>query len=110
MNLCLCPECGQHHLQSDEACPHCHVVRKPQSTRVQTAVAVMMGLQLTGCGVVVQDLYGVPVMDTGAYVDEDGDGFPASEDCDDQDETIFPGAEEVPGDGVDQNCNGEDDD
>ena len=42
-------------------------------------------------------------------VDDDADGFIASEDCDDDDGTIFPGAEEVWYDGIDANC-GDDDD
>jgi Putative metal-binding motif/FG-GAP repeat/FG-GAP-like repeat len=43
------------------------------------------------------------------YVDADGDGVPADEDCDDTDATVYPGAIEVPDDGVDQDCDGADD-
>ena len=38
-----------------------------------------------------------------ADVDADGDGFPASEDCDDDDAAVYPGAAEVC-DGVDNDC------
>ncbi|MEM6927556.1 MAG: putative metal-binding motif-containing protein, partial [Myxococcota bacterium] len=38
--------------------------------------------------------------------DEDGDGFVGVEDCDDGDPDIFPGAQEVAGDGVDTDCDG----
>ena len=38
--------------------------------------------------------------------DADGDGFPADVDCDDLDGSIFPGAEDLPGDDVDQDCDG----
>ncbi|MEC7945955.1 MAG: putative metal-binding motif-containing protein, partial [Myxococcota bacterium] len=41
--------------------------------------------------------------DTDAPVDEDGDGSPAGEDCDDSDPAVFPGADEVC-DGVDNDC------
>ncbi|MGH9869013.1 MAG: putative metal-binding motif-containing protein [Candidatus Polarisedimenticolia bacterium] len=64
---------------------------------------------------------------TTCFVDGDGDGFgssvtippsdgdctdpgesPFSTDCADGNDTIYPGAPEVPGDGVDQDCNGSD--
>jgi hypothetical protein len=40
--------------------------------------------------------------------DQDGDGFRADTDCDDEDPTIHPGAVEVCGDGIDQSCSGAD--
>ncbi|HEY0712637.1 MAG TPA: sulfatase-like hydrolase/transferase, partial [Polyangia bacterium] len=43
--------------------------------------------------------------------DRDGDGFAAAfggGDCDDRNTSAFPGAEEVAGDGIDQNCEGGD--
>lgn len=42
---------------------------------------------------------------TDSIVDNDGDGIPSNEDCDDNDPTVFPGAEEVC-DGKDNDCNG----
>ena len=38
--------------------------------------------------------------------DADGDGFPAGQDCDDGDARAHPGARELPGDGVDGDCDG----
>jgi len=38
--------------------------------------------------------------------DPDGDGFECDMDCDERDPDIHPGAEDVCGDGIDQDCNG----
>jgi hypothetical protein len=41
--------------------------------------------------------------------DEDGDGYTEGQgDCDDGDNTVYPGAIEICGDGIDQDCNGND--
>jgi len=40
--------------------------------------------------------------------DEDEDGWTAGEDCDDSRADVHPGADEVPYDGVDQDCDGVD--
>jgi hypothetical protein len=42
------------------------------------------------------------------HFDADDDGFVAADDCDDSDASVFPGATDVPGDGVDQDCDGRD--
>jgi hypothetical protein len=40
----------------------------------------------------------------GADPDSDGDGITDSNDCDPDDPTVYPGADEVPYDGIDQDC------
>ena len=56
------------------------------------------------------DCDGFPTADEPETNDCDGDGFDGfsvgGDDCDDEDATIFPGAEEIWYDGVDQNCSG----
>ncbi len=48
--------------------------------------------------------------DTDLPQDGDGDGFTSDQDCHDDDPTAYPGSHEieVPGDGVDQDCDGQD--
>ena len=41
-------------------------------------------------------------------VDQDGDGVPVEEDCDDSDAAVFPGAVDIPNDGIDQDCDNQD--
>lgn len=51
---------------------------------------------------------GDPSTESGTWVDGDGDGFTDNVDCDDDDATVNPGVDDTPGDGVDQDCDGED--
>jgi hypothetical protein len=107
MPLIPCARCGQHHLRSDARCPHCGAGRVHSAGRSRAALA--LGLGLAGCATTTA-LYGVEVTDTSFYADVDGDGFSQADgDCNDADDAVFPGAPELPGDGVDSDCDGEDD-
>ena len=49
-------------------------------------------------------------VDTSSTEDADGDGYsPSTGDCDDTVSSVYPTADETMGDGVDSNCDGEDD-
>ena len=77
--------------------------------RVSMFPVVLCGGLLVGCGDSgVGEIKVGGVEDSGGvFEDEDGDGFGVDDgDCDDQDGTIGPGAEDVVGDGIDQNCDG----
>jgi len=41
-------------------------------------------------------------------VDQDGDGVSVEDDCDDQDASSYPGAVDIPNDGIDQDCDNQD--
>lgn len=41
-------------------------------------------------------------------IDRDKDGFAAEEDCDDLNASVYPMAEDIPGNGIDEDCNGTD--
>ena len=100
MQLKICSYCGRH-IQISESCPHC-----TQHHRVQIPTwSLLLGSGLSACANPTEDArpaYGVDI------VDMDGDGFSVEQDCDDEDPDINPDAEEILDDGIDSNCDGED--
>jgi hypothetical protein len=69
-------------------------------------VHVFRYLLLAGLVLVVGACTGTAAIPQSA--DSDGDGVSRPDDCDDQDPASYPGAPEVPYDGVDQDCDGDD--
>lgn len=49
-----------------------------------------------------------PVIQAAKPVDNDQDGFTTQQDCNDNDSSVYPGAPEICGDGIDQSCSGSD--
>ena len=71
---------------------------------MRTALIVWLAALLLACRVEGGKDTAAPVVNSGG--DEDGDGFtPAENDCDDQDDAVFPRAVELC-DGLDNNCDG----
>jgi hypothetical protein len=78
----------------------------------RAAAAVLMGLALAQAeGCFGQPKYGMPesFFDSEQAIDNDGDGYDSRVDCNDEDGAIHPDATETAGDGIDSNCDGEDD-
>jgi hypothetical protein len=96
-----CATCANLVLDDALGCPFCRVERPSLGV---AAVATLLGLSLSGC-FQADAMYGVVI----TYDDEDGDGYTApNEDCDDSDASINPGAIDTVDDGIDSNCDGDD--
>ena len=115
--LYYCSKCQEHHYTTDKCTPK----TPPSTPKISAGIALVALLGLTACSdedkdtsdgddtAMVSDtstmaLYGVP------FTDNDYDGWAQEDgDCDDDNAEVNPDAEETPGDGVDSNCNGDED-
>ena len=111
MTLEACEGCGTLNRPGACACLGCGAKLRVCSHSPALAVR---GLALAGCvGLkddIAQPAYGVAISGLpDSAEDGDGDGFSTAQgDCNDDDETVFPGAEDPAGDGLDTNCDGVD--
>jgi hypothetical protein len=110
MSMLVCVGCDGLTPRSAGArrCLHCDAVLPPRAARW---VARLLGP--TGA-ILLAACYGAPGRyygyhpDGPHHVDNDHDGSTDEFDCDDQNPNRYPGAEDIEGDGVDQNCDGVD--
>jgi hypothetical protein len=105
-----CPICGGLR-PAAHACPHCEApAERPRAPRLARTIAALVGAG--AATITLMACYGAP---PGYYrpqaepcTDADHDTVCAPTDCNDQDPTVFPGAADADGDGIDQNCDGVD--
>src|SRR5258706_5512363 len=104
--MVTCSACDGLVPDGNRRCVHCNA----RITRRRRLLAMLVGsagtMLLAACYGPAGRYQGAPMRPTPA--DRDGDGAPADIDCDDNDPTRYPGAEDPYGDGIDQNCDGVD--
>ncbi len=111
-SLVACPACTELVVEGSCVCPHCAFKHPCHARRLSRAAALLgLGMISAGCdGPAVQSDYSAAWTETAVETDEDNDGWSEEDgDCDDDNADIHPEAEETPGDGVDSNCDDEDD-
>lgn len=105
----VCSRCEGLIPTTADACPHCER-RGPWRRLAETTLGGALAVSLMAC---YGAAYPMPGPMTGPDEtcsmdgDGDGDGF-CQEDCDDTNRDVHPGAEDIPGDGIDQDCDGQD--
>ena len=84
--------------------------RPSSQNSLLTALVIVTMLVMTACGDDNdKDTGDTNTQDTQLQTDSDGDGWPDDEDCEPDDPWSYPGADDVPYDGVDNDCAGDGD-
>ena len=100
-----CTACGGLSPARCRACLHCEAPVAPR--RFGRLARALIG---GGSLVMLMACYGMtrPAQQGPGCADGDHDGVCPPQDCDDGKPTVYPGAEDADGDGVDSNCDGVD--
>ena len=115
-----CKSCEGFVPQTSNQCPNCEAALVAPRRRAGRLAKVLYGVALGGAAITLMACYGPPpgyrpatqnatiksVCDPA--MDKDQDSFCPPQDCNDLDSTVYPGASEVAGDNLDQDCDGAD--
>lgn len=108
-DLVACAGCGCHAKHTELTCPHCGAsLRGADGSVPRAAAALLLGLGAVALGCSSGPFASSPEYGV-AITDSDGDGWEDEADCDDANAEIHPEAMETAGDGIDSNCNMDDD-
>jgi hypothetical protein len=107
-----CPHCGQTNLRGLVARAATWAASLAGGVAVSSTLAACYGAPCASSDEDCRDPDFVPtcaMVSSNPQVDDaDGDGYCKMYDCNEADKTIHAGARDVPGDGIDQNCDGKD--